>query len=179
MYPLPLGLAQTCFVVADLERAITQWTQVQRACPFFVGDFSGEEIYRGQRRPFALRVAVGYSGAMNIELVCPQGPPPSVFHEVLDTHGEGVHHIWNRSRDFDADVAHYLSCGFPVVCESRVPGIGRMAFVDTRPAFGVFTELQELTDDVYRALDAMHQAHLDWDGVSDPVRLYASLFAVR
>ncbi len=159
-----------------MDKAIAQWVKVHRAGPFFTAEFRNEgHHYRVKPTVNHCRVGIGYSGSINIELIQPLGPPPSILHEILDTRGEGIHHFWNRSKDLDADMAHYEACGFPVVAGGPVPGIGRSYFVDTTSAFGVFTELQELTDAVYVALDEMHQAHLMWDGHTDPIRPYPAL----
>jgi catechol 2,3-dioxygenase-like lactoylglutathione lyase family enzyme len=175
--PLPDGLAQVCYVVRDLDRAIATWVRMYRAGPFYVADFRLEEgqYYRGQPTLLDVRVAVGYSGSLNIELLQPRHPGPSIFHEILDTRGEGMHHFWRRCADLDAEIARFEALGCPVVAGGPVPGIGRSYFVDTLSTLGVFTELQELSDAVYVALDGMHREHLIWDGKTDPVRPYPAL----
>jgi hypothetical protein len=108
-------------------------------------------------------------------LLQPRHPGPSIFHEILDTRGEGIHHFWRRCADLDEELARFETLGFRVVAGGPVPGIGRSYFVDTLSILGVFTELQELSDAVYIALDEMHQAHLSWDGKTHPVRPYPVL----
>lgn len=63
----------------------------------------------------------------------------------------------------------------PDAAGGLVPGIGRSYFVDTLSTLGVFTELQELSEAVYIALDEMYRAHLGWDGKTLPVRPYPAL----
>lgn len=65
--------------------------------------------------------------------------------------------------------------GHPVVAGGPLPGIGKSYFVDTLETFGVFTEVQELSDAVYVALDEMHRAHLSWDCHTDPIRPFPAM----
>src|SRR5579859_3083810 len=78
MLPLPDGLAQVCYVVRDLDRAIATWVRTYHAGPFYVADFKLDEgqIYRVHPTRLDVRVAVGYSGALNIELLQPRHPVP-------------------------------------------------------------------------------------------------------
>lgn len=177
MLPLPDGIAQVCYVVRDLDRAIDTWTRIFRAGPFYVADFKLDQgqFYRGRPTTLDVRVAVGYSGSLNIELLQPRHRAPSVFHEILDSRGEGIHHFWWRCDDLDAEIARFAALGFPVIAGGLVPGIGRSYFVDTLSSLGVFTELQELSNAVYIALDQMHREHLRWDGQTQPVRPYPRL----
>jgi hypothetical protein len=176
MLPLPDGITQVCYVVRDLDAAMAKWIRLYGAGPFFTADFKidGHE-YRGQPAKVDVRVGLAYSSSLNIELLQPMQPAPSIYHEILDTRGEGIHHFWRRSRDFDAQIAHFVAAGCPVVAGGLIPGIGKSYFVDTLSTLGVFTEIQELSDAVYVALDEMHQAHLTWDGHTDPIRPYPTL----
>jgi catechol 2,3-dioxygenase-like lactoylglutathione lyase family enzyme len=178
--PFADGIAQVCYVVRDLDRALKMWTEVYRAGPFYVADFRLDEGQRYRGKPTALdvRIAVGYSGSLNIELLQPRRPGPSIFHEILDTRGEGIHHFWMRCANLDAEIARFEARGCPVVAGGEVAGFGRSYFVDTLSVLGVFTELQELHEAVWVVLEGMHQAHLNWDGKTDPVRPYPQLTAV-
>jgi len=177
MLYLPDGIAQVCYVVRDLDRAIATWIKMYRAGPFYVADFKQDtdQYYRGKPTTLDVRVAIGYSSSLNIELLQPNRPGPSVYHEILDSRGEGIHHFWRHCADVHAEIARLEALGCPVVSSSFVPGVTRSYFVDTTAILGVFTELQELSDPVYAALDEMHRAHLSWDGKTDPVRPYPAL----
>ena len=176
MLPMPDGITQIGYVVRDLDRAIANWIQTYGAGPFFVSHFKvdGHE-YRGQPAKVDVRVGVAYSSSLNIELLQPMLPGPSIYHEILDARGEGIHHFWRRCSDFDAEIARLTALGHPVVAGGPLPGIGKSYFVDTLETFGVFTEVQELSDAVYVALDEMHRAHLSWDCHTDPIRPFPAM----
>jgi len=50
MLYLPDGIAQVCYVVRDLDRAIATWIKMYRAGPFYVADFKQDtdQYYRGK-----------------------------------------------------------------------------------------------------------------------------------
>lgn len=166
------GIVQICQVTRDLDRSIASWIALYEAGPFFVADFRLEgHHYRGRPVTADVRVGLAFCGSLLIELAQPNGVGPSIYHEVLESRGEAVHHFWKPSADFDAEIARYAAKGCPVIAGGPIPGMGRQVFVDTTSETGVFTEILELADWVYGALDIMRQAHLRWDG-SDPVRPY-------
>ena len=166
------GLVQLCQVTRDRDRCIHDWIELQNTGPFFVADFRLDgHHYRGRPVTAESRVGLAFCGPVLIELAQPLGPGPSIFHELLETRGEALHHVWKASQDFDADIARYAARGCPVVGGGPIPGMGRQVFVDTRVQCGVFTELLELADWVYGAIHTMQQAHLHWDG-REPVRPY-------
>ena len=171
------GIVQVCQVTRDLDRSIADWIGLYGAGPFFVAEFCLEgHHYRGQPVTAASRVGLAFCGPVLIELAQPKGSGPSIFHEVLDARGEGLHHVWRAGGEFDTEVARYASMGCPVVAGGPIPGMGRQAFVDTTERTGVFTELLELADWVYGALDIMRTAHQGWDG-REPVRPYPVISA--
>jgi hypothetical protein len=170
--PVLSGIVQLCQVTRDLDRSIATWIGLYGAGPFFVAEFRLEgHHYRGQPVTSDSRIGLAFCGGLLIELAQPKGAGPSILHEVLEARGEALHHIWKPSRDFDAEVARFAAQGCPVIAGGPIPGMGRQVYIDTTAHNGVYTELLELAEWVYGALDVMRQAHLGWDG-SDPVRPY-------
>lgn len=166
---------QLCQVTRDRDRSIASWIELQGAGPFFVAHFRLEgHHHRGRPVTAESRIGLGFCGALLIEIAQPLGPGPSIFHEVLETRGEALHHVWKASRSFDAEVERYAARGCPVVAGGPIPGMGRQVFVDTTERCGVFTELLELDDWVYQALEIMRSAHERWDG-RDPLRPYPEI----
>jgi hypothetical protein len=171
------GIVQVCHVVHDLDAAMSQWTNLYGAGPFYAAEFRVEgQHYRSRPSTTHVRVGVSFCGPVNIELLQPLGNGPSIFHEVLSERGEGLHHFWRHSDDFDADLARYASHGCPVVAGGLWPGVGRTAFVDTRQAIGAYTEVLAVGDSVYALLERIRSIHRGWDG-ADPVRPYSALLA--
>lgn len=170
----PGSILQTAYVVRDLERAVLEWARVLKAGPFFVGDFKVPgQLYRGRPATTHIRAANGYSGAMMIELIQPLDDEPSIFNEVLATRGEGLHHHYLRCADFDAELARLAAQGIQPVQTGTLPGIGRMAYVDTWSRLGAFTELWDLAPAFYAKFERMRTLHDGWDG-ERPIRPFES-----
>jgi hypothetical protein len=166
----PSGIVQLCQVTRDLDRTMETWMRLYGAGPFFIAEFKLDgHHYRGQSVKSDSRIGLAFCGGLLIEIAQPNGSGPSIFHEVLTARGESVHHVWKGSQDFDAEVARFAAQGYPVIGGGPIPGMGRQVYVDTTAHNGVFTEILELDEWVYEALDIMRQAHLRWDG-TDPVR---------
>lgn len=166
------GILQLCQVTRDRDAAIADWLRLYGAGPFFVADFHLEgHHYRGQSVVAANRIGLAFCGPLLIEVAQPLGAGPSIFHEVLASDGNAVHHLWKAADDYDAEIARFAAEGCEVVAGGPMPGMGRQAFIDTRARSGCFTELLELADWVYGALDYMRRAHETWNG-EHPVRPY-------
>jgi 4-hydroxyphenylpyruvate dioxygenase-like putative hemolysin len=71
---------------------------------------------------------------------------PSTWHDHLDKHGEGVHHIALNVDDMDKAIAEWKQAGYEYVMggawgEAGKPGSGRFAYVDAQRASGIDVEL--------------------------------------
>jgi hypothetical protein len=169
------GIVQMCYVTRNLDEAIDKWIAMYRAGPFYVGEFQVPgQNYRGTPITTHVRVGVSFCGPLNIELLQPMGDGPSVFHEGLEQRGEGLHHFWKMSDDYDSEIARHETLGHSVVAGGRWPGVGRTAFVDTRAVLGAYTEVLESSDLLFATLSRIRDAHRTWDGTR-PVRPYSDL----
>lgn len=102
---------QVGFVYPDLEAAIALYT------PLF-GEFKIVEYgeiegasFRGKPSPYRLRLGIGYSGDLELELIEWQsGETP--HKEFLDAGRSGMHHLSFTVDDLDAIVAQSADLGF-------------------------------------------------------------------
>ena len=168
------GVAQTAFVVADLEMEIARWVADCRAGPFFVlEDFlRAGQIYRGEESSADIRLAMGFAGHMLIELIQPKDPHPSVYKETIDLRGYGFHHLGIACADVDATVQDYVARGYEEAFRAAVPTGGEVVYLDdgSGPERG-FIELLPVTPGMDETFTRFWRASLDWDG-SDPVRSF-------
>ena len=166
---------QIAHVVRDLEKAVAHWTDTLGAGPFYVARFRVDDhLYRGRVGGFDATIAVGYLGDTIIELICSNNAEPSVFNEVLERRGEGLHHYWLAADDLNAEMARYEAAGCPMIAYGDIPGVTRSAMMDTSALLGCYVELQEIAPGIQAVLAQMQAAHANWDG-SDPVRPYPGL----
>ena len=170
---MPRGtVLQVCHVVHDIEKHVNTWVRTFGAGPFFRATFQIDgHTYRGQPHRVNLHVAVGCVGSTIVELSQPADDAPSLFREVLESRGEGLHHYWIQAPSFDDEIARYAAAGCEYVGGGDLPRMGRGAFVDTTRTLGCFTEPLELNHMGWSLLDQMHVAHLTWDGL-DRIRPY-------
>ena len=173
----PGSIIEICHVVADLDAALSHWTSVLRAGPFFTGEMRMEDghRYRGKPATLAIHVAFGFSGGLLIELVQPLPGDQSVFAEALAERGPGYHHVMLRE-DYDIAYARLAHQGFELALENTTPLGERCALFDTRALNGGFIEVMDLHIGFGKLTEAMAKAHEGFTG-ADPVRPLTPLFA--
>jgi hypothetical protein len=133
-----------------------------------------ERRYRGGPAEDEFTAAIGFLGSTIIEFVQPRNRAPSIFREILDTRGEAIHHVLPRvcpctPQEYDSSFHRYRGQGYEPALTLVVPGFGRNAFFDAVDRFGFFIELLEIPATAAQVTEAMHAAHIGWDG-HDPIR---------
>jgi hypothetical protein len=170
--PFPSGdyaFVQLAFVVDDVIESARQWADLYGAGPFYVlprRALAG--TYRGRPSQVETRIGVSQLGPLQVELIEVRSEEPSAYDEPPRS-GPGPHHLATVTERYDAAMAHYGRLGRPAVMELESGG-ARIAYVDTRAAVGLYTEVIEHSDTFVRALRGTARACASWDG-TDPVRL--------
>jgi hypothetical protein len=175
-YGQPMGgVAQTAFVVPDLESAIRRWVADMRAGPFFVLPhfLVPGQTYRGSESTADITLAMGFAGHMLIELIQPLDDQPSVYKETIDLRGHGFHHLGMACADVNADSLEYQERGYTEAFRAAVPTGGEVVYLDngTGPQLG-FLELLPVTPGMDATFTRFWEASRGWDG-TDPVRPFA------
>ena len=174
-YGQPLGgVAQTAFIVPDLQAAIRRWTADMRAGPFFVLPhfLVPGQTYRGAESTADITIAMGFAGHMLIELIQPLDNNPSVYRETIALRGYGFHHFGLACADVDADSLAYQARGYTEAFRAAVPTGGEVVYLDngSGPQWG-FLELLPVTPGMDETFTRFWKASLGWDG-SNPVRSF-------
>lgn len=172
-YGQPMGgVAQTAYIVPDLQEAIQHWVRDMRAGPFFVLPhlLSPGQTYRGEESRADVTLAMGFAGHMMIELIQPLDDNPSVYRETRELRGWGYHHLGIACADVDATSRDYQSRGYVEAYRASVPTGGEVVYLDngTGAQLG-FIELLPVTPGMDETFTRFWEASRDWDG-SDPVR---------
>ncbi len=146
MMPLPGPVGQVALVVRDLERAAAAWSPIVRGAGWRVWTYGSQTLrsltYRGAPGTFRMRIALAGSDPQ-IELIEPLDGP-SVFHEHLERHGEGLHHVGIYVPDAAAAAA---ASGFAILQDGHgfgADGSGAFVYLDTVAAHGTIVELIEV-----------------------------------
>ncbi len=126
-------LVQTAFVTLDIHATMTEMTTRLGIGPWFLrerGVFP-RQIYRGRPADTALAIAMGYSGDMQFELIQQLDDTPSVYREVIDRTGPGLHHFGMAVDDYATALSHFSSRASAASARPH-----RAAFSSCRPHIG-------------------------------------------
>lgn len=166
-------LIENAYIVRDLDKAMRFWIDTGHAGPFFVGEnVLGEGCtYRGKPLALHTRYAFGMAGDIAIELIQQMNDAPSMFTEVLQTRGEGLHHLKYATPSRAQEVERLHRQGFEEIARLQLGEI-TLSFVDV--GHGLFHEIMdfELWQPV---LQALKRSQEQWDGSTDPVRQWDAL----
>ena len=158
---------QLCFVVEDLEAAMANFTATFGAGPWFVssGFSPGEDptLYRGQPAPLETDIALGYAGGMMFELACPRPASRSIFREVADENGFGLHHLGFGVNDFETAMAALAERHVEVLTTSVTPRGARIAMFAAGSPTNLLHEYIEILPASRRFYAFMQEAARTWD----------------
>lgn len=141
--------AQIGILVPDLAAGIRKWSAVLGRDDWRVytygPDWVPELTYRGQPGEFSMSLAL-IGSEPQVELIQPL-TGPSIYHEWIDEHGYGQHHIgfWVPSIDEVAKQAN--EAGIELLMTGRGYGLngdGGFAYLDTLDTMGVILEAIEV-----------------------------------
>lgn len=163
-------LIQICFVVEDLESAMAQYSGIFGAGPWFLYEEPAPELdrteYRGKPTRMGTRVALGYAGDMMFELACPRPGMPSIFQEVAERDGYGLHHFGLAVDDFDAVAAALEAAGLETLHFGVTARGARCAMVRREGAPHAIEEIIEMIPASRAFYAFMKTCAAEWDGTS-------------
>jgi hypothetical protein len=168
----PVGrLVQTAFITSDIRIAMEMMTRTMSVGPWFLrrrGVFARQR-YRGEPTDMALAIAMGHAGDMQFEIIQQLDDKPSVYREVAESRGYGLHHFGVAAEDFAAACRHYEAVGFECAYDAVVANGARVAYFDTFGRLPAMIEVIEFLPASRAMFERIRQAAIDWDG-TDPVR---------
>lgn len=118
--PESLGLGritQVSFVVDDLDRALPAYQALFGPIRTWRAEIDGSAIsYRGAPAASTLRIGLGRSGDVDVELVAIEsGDHP--IREHLETKGSGIQHVAFEVDDIDSRRAALVDAGFEMIVD--------------------------------------------------------------
>jgi hypothetical protein len=154
--PFTIGkIAQVAFVVRSLEDKMRVFWEDFGIGPWSIYAFEPPRVkdmtFRGRRQDFAMRVAFGMCGDLQIELV-QSVRGPNLYEEFLEQCGEGVQHLGIWVPDMTAATRQMQALGYEVVQSGRgygVRGDGAFAYFATADRLSTLIELIELPAERY------------------------------
>lgn len=127
--PVPLlgPATQLGFVVRDLDVAVRHWIDVLGVGPFLyldkgTGRPPAVSIFRGQEVRVEIRLAFGFIGDVQIELIEQVNDAPSPYREFIEQGREGLQHLGYWVHDYAAARRRIEAAGY--VPELEIPIAG-------------------------------------------------------
>lgn len=143
------GIDQVAVVVRDLDAAMLHYTEKIGIGPWSVYTYGPDLLhtmtYRGEKRPYVMKLALAFSGPTMYELI-ESVEGPNVYEEYLTEHGEGLHHLGYYVDDIHAEIAKMESLGYALLQSGEgfgVNGDGAYAYFDTATDLGCIIEAIE------------------------------------
>jgi methylmalonyl-CoA/ethylmalonyl-CoA epimerase len=143
------AVGQVGILVPDLEGALDRYSSRWELGPWAGYVYGPETLpsstYRGRPGRYSMRIALAGS-APQVELIEPvEGP--SIYHDWLESHPHGVHHLAVYVESLDAAIASMAAAGYALLQSGAgygLDGDGGYAYFDTEHDFGVVLEAIEV-----------------------------------
>ena len=139
---------QLAFVVNNLEAGIEHYRQIFGLTTWEVYTIAPPALknsyYHGMPGQFSMRQAVALSkDGMQYELIEPL-TGPSIYHDFLELHGEGLHHIaCDYTGSFDEAIAQFSQLDLVPIMQGNWGEI-RFAYMDTKQKIGTCVEIWDI-----------------------------------
>ncbi|MEL6875823.1 MAG: VOC family protein [Pseudomonadota bacterium] len=165
-------IMQISYVPEDYDAALEYWTTKMGAGPFFHTE--GVQVenvkFRGEPSDIQFSMAIGYWGDIQVELIRPDNDAPSMFREWREKGLQGVQHLCLIVDDLAHARALTEEAGGEVIQEVSLPGgVGGAFYGDYGGGPGTIIEYLQIPQPGLDGFEAMRQAHLAWDGKTNPV----------
>lgn len=144
------AMRQQGIIVKNIDQSLPYYRQVLNINPWYRIHFVEEEIYyEGRRIDLNLKIAVGYSGPLQFELIEVVRGEDNIYTELINTQGQGLHHIGFVVSNIEKKTEMLRNAGFsPIqhgVLKTKGNTVIRFAYFDTMASFGFILELIETT----------------------------------
>ena len=171
---------QLGYIVPDVDASMRFYAETLKIGPFTCsrGFKAPNGLYRGSRDMPELTIAHAYNGRLFVEFIQQHDTTPSVYKELTDEHGCGLHHfgLAIESEQYDNTLAFYYNLGFEDVFTDTLPGgtriryigpKGKSALEKMRNETGVsYLECVEILPGEEAMFTDIYKASLSWDGTT-------------
>ncbi len=162
---------QIAFVPKDFDAALAHWTQVMGVGPFFLMEHIALEDlhYMGRPADTVFSLALAYWGDIQIELIRPETPGPSLYSGRHGERGDTLHHSCILTDDIVAAKRIAEAAGATMLVEAKVGDTGAVFYCDTGGGPGSIVEVLQPATGMRDLFAMIKAASVGWDG-SEPLR---------
>jgi methylmalonyl-CoA/ethylmalonyl-CoA epimerase len=172
----PFGqIMQHGYIVADVDKAAREWSERMNIGPFYVIDQTrlDEYYYRGKLTDLEMKLAFGYWGNIQIELIQPLSTTDTLYTRALKDEAGKLNHCATTVSDLDALIASHKLQGKEIQAGSMKSGV-KFVYLDRWLPGGLHLEIVQQTKEGLMGNAAMEAVAQKWDG-KNPVRPIAAL----
>jgi len=173
LHPILGPATQLGFVVRDVEAAMRHWIEVFGVGPFIcmergVSQPPAVTWMRGRPVTVELKLAFGFMGDVQIELIQQTNDAPSPYTEFLAAGREGLQHFGFWAPDHARATQAVEAAGYERVYEIRVAGQDLPIIYYQSPA--LYGPMLEIVPPKWRRSREAVKAAVDgWSGAGEPV----------
>lgn len=139
-------VTQVCYTTRDIEATARDFARIDRIGPFYFAEFPQSSlILQGQSVSYdPIKVAFGYRGSLQYELIQAPVGVESCYSMVLEERRQALHHTYvSTDEEFDAIVARHAEADEEMIYHGIAGEDIRFGYVDARKRLGHFLELLE------------------------------------
>ena len=143
-------IRQLGIVVKSIDRSLPYYSNILNIKPWYRAEIETSEIYyKDKQIELELDLAVGYSGALQFELIEVGEGDRNIYTDLIEKQGEGLHHIGFVVSDIDKGIDALQKCGFQPLqhgsLKTKGKAITRFAYFDSIERCGYIIELIQTT----------------------------------
>jgi len=143
-------MGQLGIVVKSIDRSLPYYSKVLNIKPWYRAEIEETEIfYKEKPIDVELDLAVGYSGALQFELIEVGKGDRNIYTDLIEKQGEGLHHLGFVVSEFDKGVETLRKYGFQRLqhgtLKTKGKAITRFAYFDSIEHCGYIIELIQTT----------------------------------
>jgi hypothetical protein len=168
---------QQGYIVEDVAAAAHEWVTRVGAGPFYILDSVTQDqyYYRGKLTPLTLRLAFGYWGSMQIELVQQLNDADTLYSRAVKATPGKINHYATIVPDLEALLTKHKLHDRIAHAGSMPSGV-KFVYLEEYAPGGLHLELIQSPAAAQAGFAAMEMISKSWDG-KNPVRSMADLGA--
>jgi methylmalonyl-CoA/ethylmalonyl-CoA epimerase len=162
-------IRQLGYVVENLERSVQAWSERLGVGPWtIIRNIPLRCVYLGVETVPLIDIALGYRGAMQIELIQQKNQAASPYRPYVERGEYGLHHTAFISTQMSEDLRRAEGAGLRLVCDIAMPSGRYVYFEPAVPGERGLIELLEGTPMLLGMFEQGMRAAAQWQGGGEP-----------
>lgn len=153
------------YIVEDVDKAAAEWAERVGAGPFYIleSNVMDQYWYRGQRMTIDLKLAFGYWGPIQVELIQQRNDADSFYAAAARSSIGKLNHFATLVTDLDGLLARH-NLEDRVVHSGKMPSGVKFVYLENYAPGGLHLELIEASQGALMGFSGMEAMARSWDG---------------